>query len=214
MKSPATFFLLAFLAGPSFADVPRSPSPERYKDLYLNSAMTDPPVVEIGPVEKSDLPDWVLVGLSKYVGDVTVVKVMNIKDRSRVTIPSQEATELGFKIVEVKQDRNFIDDAVVTLKKGTAVGEVRFDPQFLVLKAVAGGPVAGKAGQPPTPGGQAPGNNRPPIPGRPTTNSTNNAPNAPPVPGAVPVPIAVPQNQAPPNGADVQTKRKRYVPRK
>jgi hypothetical protein len=148
MTSRYSLFFTALLTGAVLADVPRSPSPSRYKDLYLQSAFTDPPPVEEPELIPNDLPDWVLVGLSKYTDGVKV-KLMNKKDRSRVTIPSDEATKMGFKIKgDVKQDRNFIDGAVVTVQKGTMTGEVRFDPQFLVLKKVAAPAVAQKNDKP------------------------------------------------------------------
>jgi hypothetical protein len=121
-----------------------------------------------------NLPDWVLVAVSKYVGK-TEIEVMNIKDRTRVRIPGPAATEMGFEIKEVKQSRNFIEETVVTLKKGNETGEVTFDPKFLVLKKAAGpsvakgAPAPGKTdnkqtNRPPTPG-------RPPIPGRAPSSS-------------------------------------------
>ncbi len=219
MKSLLTFCLIASLAAPAFAEVPRSPRPDRYKDLYLRSAFCDPPEVEVGPEIPNDLPDWVLVGLSKYTNGVKV-KLMNKKDRTRVTIPSPEATEMGFAIEDVKQDRNFIDEAVVTVRKGAVSGEVRFDPQFLVLKAVAGAPAAAQQGRgapaptkpgtvptPPTPGQPTP------TPGQPTpTPPTASRTNTPPTPGKVPRPSTSP-NQVRPTSSSTPSSRRRYIPR-
>jgi hypothetical protein len=151
MNSFFSFFLFFVSVATAFADVPpRSPSATRYKDLYLNSAFTDPPPEEEPEEIISDLPDWVLVGLSKYVDGVKV-KLMNKKDRTRVTIPSKSATEMGFSIKEIKQDRNFIKNAVVTLQKGGMTGEVRFDPKFLTLKK-ASGPASASKNDPRTAG--------------------------------------------------------------
>ena len=169
MKLTPAILLTLFADGFAFGAPPTVHRSDRYKDLYLNSAITDPPEVEIVDSGPDELPDWILVAVSKYVGK-TEVEVMNIKDRKRVRIPSAEATEMGFKIKEVKQARNFIEDTVVTLEKGNESGEVTFDPKFLVLKKAAGpSPVKGKStngkptssktNRPPAPG-------RPPIPGR------------------------------------------------
>lgn len=212
MKSLLTFCLIASLVGPAFAEVPRSPRPDRYKDLYQRSAFCDPPEVEVGPEIPNDLPDWVLVGLSKYTNGVKV-KLMNKKDRSRVTIPSPEATEMGFAIEDVKQDRNFIDEAVVTVRKGPVSGEVRFDPQFLVLKAVAGAPAAAQQGRgapAPTKPGTVP---TPPTPGQPKpTPPTASRTSTPPTPGKVPRPTTSPSQVRPTSNSNTPTRR-RYIPR-
>ena len=192
-------------------ELPRSPRPDRYKDLYLNSAFTDPPPEEPKDEIKNDLPDWVLVGLSKYTYGVKV-KLMNKKDRSRVTIPSPEATKMGFAIKEVKQDRNFIADAVVTVRKGTVEGEVRFDPQFLVLKKAGGAATAarGKGATPPKPGSVP--KVAVPKPRTPATTA-NRKQRTPPIPGSKPKPSASGSR-----GTSTQStkppKRRRYIPRK
>ena len=166
------FLLLTILTGGlAFAAPPTSHRPDRYKELYLNSALTDPPEVITNDPEPENLPDWILVAVSKYVGK-TEVEVMNIKDRTRIRIPSPEATEMGFAIKEVKQFRNFIEETVVTLKKGKETGEVRFDPKFLVLKKVAG-PTTNKP-KSQTNGKKPPEKAaRPPVPGKPSTSSSS-----------------------------------------
>lgn len=192
MKSRYSLLLTALVTGTVFADVPRSPSPSRYKDLYLNSAFTDDPPPPEEVEVQNDLPDWVLVGLSKYTDGVKV-KLMNKKDRSRVTIPSAEATRMGFAVKEVQQDRNFIDGAVVTVQKGGMTGEVRFDPKFLVLKqAISGKPVTAQKG------GNQRGSNTPPRPGG---NNNVPSPNRPPTPGQVPKPQVPTPTKAAPNNA-------------
>ena len=174
MKLASVFLLTIFTGGLAFAAPPTVHRSDRYKDLYLNSAITDPPPPEDVIDVPENLPDWVLVAVSKYVGK-TEIEVMNIKDRTRVRIPGPAATEMGFEIKEVKQSRNFIEETVVTLKKGNETGEVTFDPKFLVLKKAAGPSVAkgapapgktdnNKTNRPPTPG-------RPPIPGRAPSSS-------------------------------------------
>ena len=211
MKSFFIYLLLTVLTGSVFADLPSSPRPGRYKDLYLKSAFTDPPEVEVGPVKENDLPDWVLVALSKYVDGVKV-KLMNKKDRSRVTIPSEEATELGFSIVEVKQDRNFIDEAVVTVRKNGVVGKIEFDPQFLILKKVGGGAPGAKVPAPAGNNGKAPTAKRPPIPGR-TNGRTPGGSKTPPTPGSVPRPSTSSQQKTTTQGSNQPKRRPRY-PRK
>lgn len=170
------FTLLA--TGVVLAAPPKTHSASRYRDLYLNSPITDPPpppVVEEGP--PSDLPDWVLVGLTKFVNK-TEVEIMNVKDRSRVIIPSKEASELGFEVKSVVQDRNYLDNSVVTLKKGKDTGEVRFDPKFLVLKKVAGAPARGanSSRNNATRNGRSNNTrtNTPPVPGSRTGNTSTN----------------------------------------
>ena len=174
MKFTPVILLTIFTAGLAFGAPPTVHRSDRYKDLYLKSALTDPPPPPEPEDVISDLPDWILVAVSKYVGK-TEVEIMNIKDRTRVRIPGPEADEMGFAIQTVKQSRNFIEETVVTLKKGNETADVTFDPKFLVLKKAAGPSNAkskatngkstsSKTNRPPTPG-------RPPIPGRPSSSS-------------------------------------------
>lgn len=218
MKTFLSLSLFFVSLATALADVPpRSPTASRYSDLYTNSAFTDPPPVEEGPEIINDLPDWVLIGLSKYV-DGTKVRLMNKKDRTRVTIPSKEATEMGFSVKEIQQDRNFIKNAVVRVQKGGMSGEVRFDPQFLVLRKSAA-PTAQKGGPPnrsPNQGNRGKGGSRVPTPGG---NTNPPGAKAPPKPGAVPVPTPAPQtqgnnNNAPGTQSTQPKRRQRYIPRK
>lgn len=212
------FFLWMILAGGvAFAAPPTSHRPDRYKDLYLNSALTDPPEVITNDPEPENLPDWILVAVSKYVGK-TEVEVMNIKDRTRIRIPSPEATEMGFAIKEVKQFRNFIEETVVTLKKGKETGEVRFDPKFLVLKKVAG-PTTNKAkpqANSKTPPSKTPPSktNRPPIPGKPSTSSSSKSDKRgrPSTGSRVPLPST--SSSSTKSSGSTSKPRVRYVPKK
>ena len=229
LHSLLSVFLLC-TSGLSLADPPQNRRADRYRDLYLNSPITDPPPVEVAEPEVNDLPDWVLVGVTKYL-DRTKVQIMNIKDRTRVVIPSQEATELGFSVKDVTQDRNYLKNTVVTLQKGNATGEVRFDPKFLVLKKVAG--PSGASPRPASPQNRNAnrGNNRnanananpnanrrsanqpPSLPG---ARSSNNQ-NATPRPRAVPQPSSAqnPSTSSPSSNRNSRTptRRTRYVPR-
>jgi len=216
MKFTPFFLLMIFTGGLAFAAPPTSHRPDRYKDLYLNSALTDPPEVITNDPEPENLPDWILVAVSKYVGK-TEVEVMNIKDRTRIRIPSPEATEMGFAIKEVKQFRNFIEETVVTLKKGKETGEVRFDPKFLVLKKVAG-PTTNKAK--PASSKTAPSKtNRPPIPGKPSvpgrptsSNSKSDKRGRPSTGSRVPLPST--SSSSTKSSGSTSKPRVRYVPRK
>lgn len=178
MKLLNSLLLSVITAGVVFADPPKTHSASRYRELYLSSPMTDPPLPpekEEGP--PSDLPDWVLVGLTKYV-DKTEIEIMNKKDRSRVKIPSVEASEMGFRVKSVVQDRNYLDDSVVILQKGKDTGEVRFDPKFLVLKKVAGAPArtpartANQQRSGTTQNRRTTQGRTPPVPGRTNTGRT------------------------------------------
>jgi hypothetical protein len=216
MKFTPFFLLMIFTGGLAFAAPPTSHRPDRYKDLYLNSALTDPPEVITNDPEPENLPDWILVAVSKYVGK-TEVEVMNIKDRTRIRIPSPEATEMGFEIKEVSQSRNFIEETVVTLKKGKETGEVRFDPKFLVLKKVAG-PTTNKAK--PASSKTAPSKtNRPPIPGKPSvpgrptsSNSKSDKRGRPSTGSRVPLPST--SSSSTKSSGSTSKPRVRYVPRK
>ena len=149
-----------------------------------------------------------MVGVGK-----TEVEVMNIKDRTRIRIPSPEATEMGFAIKEVKQFRNFIEETVVTLKKGKETGEVRFDPKFLVLKKVAG-PTTNKAK--PQANSKTPPSktNRPPIPGKPSTSSSSKSDKRgrPSTGSRVPLPST--SSSSTKSSGSTSKPRVRYVPKK
>lgn len=221
MKFLNTLLITAFAGGLALAAPPQNHRADRYKDLYLKSAITDPPVVIEDDPEVNDLPDWVLVAVGKTRSGAPEVRIMNIKDRTRITIPSPEASEAGFKIVKVENSRNYLDDSVVTLKKGGIEGEVRFDRKFLVLKKVAG-PTINK--------GQRPGigaktgtrtngrtGSQPPTP--PGVGSKAKS-TTPPKPGSVPQPgsVAQPSTSATAtktnsSSSSSKSKRTRYVPR-
>lgn len=213
---------MAMTAGAVLADPPVIPRPDRYKDLYLNSMFTDPPPPDEPEIKINDLPDWVLVGVSKYVGKVEV-NIMNIKDRTRVRIPSKDATEMGFAIKDFQQGGNYVEDTVVTLQKGGSIGEVRFDTKYLVLKKAAG-PAPSKGnpsqsgnsrGAPPAPNSRS---NGPPIPGQaPSTGASATAPPAPGATGATSTNRAVPRPTANPTSTNGTTgttssKRSRWAP--
>ena len=138
MKNFNQFIITSLIASVVTASAaPPKPFPvSRYRALHTNSPMTDPPPPEDIVEEVSELPDWVLVGVSKMV-DRTEVEIMNKKDRSRVVIPSKTATEMGFRIKEIVQDMSYIENAYVVLEKGKHKGEVRYDAKFLTLKKVA-----------------------------------------------------------------------------
>lgn len=213
MKITPFFLLTVLTGGIAFAAPPTSHRPERYKELYLNSALTDPPEVLTDDAEPENLPDWILVAVSKYVGK-TEVEVMNIKDRTRIRIPSPEATEMGFAIKEVKQFRNFIEETVVTLKKGKETGEVRFDPKFLVLKKVAG-PTTNKP-KPQANGKKAPEKAaRPPVPGKPSTSSSSKSgKSGRPTSKGSRVPLPSTSSSSTKSSGSTSKQRVRYVPKK
>ena len=229
MKFFNALLLTLFTSGLALAAPPKTHRSDRYKDLYLRSAITDPPPPIVKEKEPTDLPDWVLVGLTKYVGK-TEVQIMNIKDRSRLRIPSPEASELGFSVKKVVQDRNYLKHSVVTLQKGNDVGEVRFDPKFLVLKKIAG--PSGSAARRPTTGNRSTTGNRtptgrtgrtggsqPPTPGRTTPGTrTRTSTTTPTRPGSVPRPTTgsnggTTTTTSATNDTTTKSKRTRYVPR-
>ncbi|MFT6864050.1 MAG: hypothetical protein ACJAVK_002612 [Akkermansiaceae bacterium] len=212
MKLLPTFLFTVFAGGITLAAPPENHRPDRYKDLYLNSAITDaPPEEEPVPII-NDLPDWVLVGVSKYVGR-NEVEVMNINDRTRVRIPGKEATEMGFSIKEVQQGGNYIDDTVVTLKKGNNTGEVRFDPKFLVLKKVAGPSAAtGRpSGNASTTNGRPPTSGKPPIPGARSGKSPGNRTTTPPRPGTKTSNVPRPTPATTPSTGATTKRRSRWI---
>ena len=213
MKFTAFLLLTILTGGLAFAAPPTSHRPDRYKELYLKSALTDPPEVITNDPEPENLPDWILVAVSKYVGK-TEVEVMNIKDRTRIRIPSPEATEMGFAIKEVKQFRNFIEETVVTLKKGKETGEVRFDPKFLVLKKVAG-PTTNKP-KPQTNGKKPPEKTaRPPVPGKPSTSSSSkSSKSGRPTSRGSRVPLPSTSSSSTKSSGSTSKPRVRYVPKK
>jgi hypothetical protein len=219
MKLSHTLLLSLFSASFALAAPPENHRADRYKDLYLNSPITDPPIVEEPDVGPSAIPDWVLVGVTKYVSG-TKVQIMNMKDRSRIVIPSKEATEGGFSIIEVVQDRNYLKNTVVTLQIGKDKGEVRFDPKFLVLKQVAG-PTAASSKTPSSSKTESSSrtSNQPPTPPgvKTPTSTTNRSGSTPPQPGAVPQPstsaATSSSTKTSTSGSSSSSKRTRYVPR-
>ena len=204
-------FLCAVTAVTLQADEPpETYIPSRYYDLWKNSPFTDPPPVEEKEEVKNDLEDWVLMGVRKYK-DSQIVTVVNSKDRAqRVEIPSSDANELGFAILEVKMARSFLNTEV-RLQKGPHRGWVQYDPKFLVVKRAVGPSKSSKTSskQPPRPG--SPSQSKPPVPGGSRTPSKSTGkPSPPSAPGSSPT-----TSSAGTKGATTPPKksRVRYVPR-
>lgn len=189
---------------------PETYIPSRYYDLWKNSPFTDPPPVEEKEEVKNDLEDWVLMGVRKYK-DSQIVTVVNSKDRAqRVEIPSSDANELGFAILEVKMARSFLNTEV-RLQKGPHRGWVQYDPKFLVVKRAVGPSKSPKTSskQPPRPGSTS--QSKPPVPGGSRTPSKSTGkPSPPSAPGSSPT-----TSSAGTKGTTTPTKksRVRYVPR-
>ena len=175
-----SFLLCAVTAVTLRADEPpETYIPSRYYDLWKNSPFTDPPPVEEKEEVKNDLEDWVLMGVRKYK-DSQIVTVVNSKDRAqRVEIPSSDANELGFAILEVKMARSFLNTEV-RLQKGPHRGWVQYDPKFLVVKRAVGPSKSSKTSskQPPRPG--SPSQSKPPVPGGSRTPSKSTGKPSPP----------------------------------
>lgn len=206
-----SFLLCAVTAVTLQADEPpETYIPSRYYDLWKNSPFTDPPPVEEKEEVKNDLEDWVLMGVRKYK-DSQIVTVVNSKDRAqRVEIPSSDANELGFAILEVKMARSFLNTEV-RLQKGPHRGWVQYDPKFLVVKRAVGPSKSSKTSskQPPRPG--SPTQSKPPVPGKSRTPSKSTGkPSPPSAPGSSPT-----TSSAGTKGTTTPAKksRVRYVPR-
>jgi len=206
-----SFLLCAVTAVTLQADEPpETYIPSRYYDLWKNSPFTDPPPVEEKEEVKNDLEDWVLMGVRKYK-DSQIVTVVNSKDRAqRVEIPSSDANELGFAILEVKMARSFLNTEV-RLQKGPHRGWVQYDPKFLVVKRAVGPSKSSKTSskQPPRPG--SPSQSKPPVPGGSRTPSKSTGkPSPPSAPGSSPT-----TSSAGTKGTTTPPKksRVRYVPR-
>ncbi len=185
MKLISSLLLFA-TAAIALGEPPKNLSPSRYNDVFRKSAFTDEPEPEIKEAEVSDLPDWTLVGVSKLSNQWTVT-LLNTKNREeRVTIPSMTANQMGFSILEVKYNPNYLKTEV-RVKKGRADGWVVFDPQFLVLRSVGGPAGKGKVkAQVNTKNNNRNTRKRPPIPGIRTNGTTRNnrRTNTPPAPGS------------------------------
>ena len=134
--------------------VPEISSISRYRELVDNSPFTDPAVPVLPPIVK-ELPNWSLIGVSKY-RDEQFVTVVNLKDRSqRIEIPGADANELGFRLLEVEVARNFLNTRV-KVEKGRETGWLEYNPKLLTIKKapkkVAPAKEVSKETLPPVPG--------------------------------------------------------------
>lgn len=214
---------VASVASASAFEIPQNYSLQRYSHLHQNSIVTDdPPPPEVAEVN-NDLQDWVLVSTRKSPYGRTVT-ILNTKDQTqKVRIPSATADELGFSILDVKQDPGNFTKTEVQLKKGAFTGWVKYDNQFLTLKKSA---LPAQRGNNNRNANQNRGNNRN---GRPNNNNANrnnqnrnpnnrNNPNpnpnanrgVPPIPG---LQQAAGRNTNSAQGGNKRPARVRYVPR-
>ena len=187
MKLLSFLFFAVTAASVQAVDPPETYIPSRYYDLWRSSPFTAPPPEEEKEDVKNDLEDWVLMGVRKY-NNSQIVTVVNSKDRAqRIEIPSKDANDLGFAILEVKMARSFLNTEV-HLQKGPHRGWVQYDPKFLVVKRAAGpqkktNSKTASSKTPPRPGTTG---SKPPVPGsKPSTTSTKSSTGrtTPPAPG-------------------------------
>ncbi len=165
-----TFCLVASTL--SAVEPPKNYNNSRYYHLFQRSIVTDKPEPIVEEEVKNDLEDWVLVG-SRKSPTSQAVTIVNTKDQSqRIAIPSKEATDLGFAILELKQDPGNFTRTEAHLRKGSFKGWVKYDQKFLTVKKAK--PRQANNRKPnQRPKVKRAAQNKPPIPGLPGANNAS-----------------------------------------
>lgn len=206
MKSPAFIALASLiLCCSTFADVPVKKPLQLYSKLWAPSPFTKPPV-DIGPAAPvNQFKDYHLTSIAPVDGGY-LITIANKKDKNAKKIvletDSKSDSKSGFKVVKVERNPEIRLGTVVTLTDGSTQGEVRFEPDIVVLNT----PVSQNAGQQ-LPPGINPGQQLPPgfNPNQQNPQTGNQATPAP-APRSRIVPPANPNNPGQGSGNSIQNR--------
>ena len=135
MKSPAFItFALLFVCGQVLADVPVKKPLQSYSRLWTPSPFTKPPVTTAPPETVNQFKDYHLTGIAPVEGGY-LITIANKKDKNakKIVIEPGSDTNSKFKVVKVERNPNIRLGTVVTLSDGVTQGEVRFEPDLVVL---------------------------------------------------------------------------------
>lgn len=136
MKSPSLIALVLLTAcGVALADIPVKKPLQFYSKLWSPSPFTKP-VVQTGPTSPDNpFKDYHLTGIAPIEGGY-MVTISNKKDKTKKVVIAP-GSESKFQIVKVERNPGVRLGTVVTLTDGNSQGEVRFEPDLVVLNTPA-----------------------------------------------------------------------------
>ena len=130
----STFITLASLifCGTALADIPVKKPLQHYKKLWDPSPFTTPRAIEDPVTPDNVFKDYHLTGIAPVEGGY-LITIANKKDKSAKKIILEPGTKSKFKVLKVERNPNIRLGTVVTLSNGVTQGEVRFEPELVVL---------------------------------------------------------------------------------
>lgn len=138
----STFITLASLifCGTALADIPVKKPLQSYSKLWSPSPFTTPRPPDETVTPDNVFKDYHLTGIAPVEGGY-LITIANKKDKKKIIL--EPGTKSKFKVLKVERNPNIRLGTVVTLSNGVTQGEVRFEPELVVLNT----PVTQNPGQ-------------------------------------------------------------------
>jgi hypothetical protein len=114
------------------ADIPTKKPLSSYSKLWTPSPFTTPPVeLKLGP-SKSPFDDYHLTSIAPVEGGYWIT-IAHKKDKKKIVI--QPGSNSKYKVLSVERNPETRLGTVVTLTDGQFTGQVRFEPNLVVLNS-------------------------------------------------------------------------------
>lgn len=117
------------------ADVPRKAPLTKYTGLWTNSPFTSKPPPPEAAAAVNPFEDYVLAGVSPIEGGYLVTLINKKEPDVRMAVQTGQQNPKEMKIVGVDRKPGDPLGTIVRLSSGAATGTVKFEPEFLALKA-------------------------------------------------------------------------------
>jgi hypothetical protein len=112
------------------ADIPTKKPLSYYSKLWTPSPFTTPPVVTEPAPTKSPFDDYHLTSIAPVEGGYWIT-IAHKKDKKKIVI--QPGSNSKYKVLSVERNPETRLGTVVTLTDGQFTGQVRFEPNLVVL---------------------------------------------------------------------------------
>jgi hypothetical protein len=114
------------------ADIPTKKPLSAYNKLWTPSLFTTPPDPIPPPQRKSPFDDYHLTSIAPVVGGYWIT-IAHKKDKKKIVI--QPDSDSKYKVLSVERNPDIPLGTVVSLTDGQFTGQVRFEPNLVVLNS-------------------------------------------------------------------------------
>jgi hypothetical protein len=167
-KSIFITFLSFIFCWFAHAEIPVKKPLSNYSKLWTPSLFTTPPVVAGPTPTKSPFDDYHLTSIAPVEGGYWIT-IAHKKDKKKIVIQPNSSSK--YQVVSVDRNSGTRLGTIVTLSDGQFTGQVRFEPNLVVLNTPNSNkppeqqlPPGFNPNQPNQPNQQAPGQITPPPP--------------------------------------------------